>query len=147
MSSLYCQIRKEWVAALPEEIVRQRILNHMVSELQFPQALVSVECALSRFPHLSPAERARAPSRRVDIVCFAKQASSGQLFPLLVVECKAVKLTPKVINQVLGYNHFMRARFIAIANASEFRTGWFDVQQQKFVFIDFLPDYHALMGS
>ena len=147
MSSLYCSVRKEWVAALPEEKVRQRILTQMISELEFPSALVSVECALRRFPHLNPAERVKVPDRRVDIVCFAKGTTCGQLYPLLVIECKAVKLTAKVVNQVLGYNHFMRARFIAIANEKEFRLGWFDPLQEKYVFIDFLPDYHALVGA
>jgi hypothetical protein len=143
---LYCKVRKEWVAALPEEIIRQRILNYMISQLECPAALVSVECALRSFPHLNAAERAVVPNRRADIVCFAKDTVSKQLYPLLVVECKAIKLTSRVINQVLGYNHFMRARFIAIANHTEFRLGWFDVQQDKYAFIDFLPAYHALIS-
>lgn len=145
--TLYCRIRKEWVAALPEEYVRQRILNHMIDDLEFPAPLIAVECALGRMPHLSAAERAHVPDRRADIVCFAKDPVSGQLYPLLVIECKAVKLAARVINQVLGYNHFMRAHFIAIANQEEIRLGWYDAQRGQYEFVDYLPGHPSLIKS
>lgn len=141
--TLYCSIRKTWVAALPEEHVRQRIINQMINELGFPGSLIAVEKAVRQLPHLSVSDRRHVPDRRADIICFAN--GSQGLYPLLTIECKAVKLTKRVVNQVVGYNHYIRASFIAITNQNETRTGWFD--GEKYAFVDYLPSYEALITS
>lgn len=146
--SLYCQIRQARVSALPEEKVRQRLLNHMIQELGFPASLIAVEKSLRQLPHLSVTDRRLVPDRRADIICFAKGTVSGNdLYPLLLVECKAIKLSPRVINQVLGYNHFIRACFIAIANEDEIRIGWHDHLKGEYSFADYLPSYDQLCSS
>ncbi len=139
---LYCPIRKEWVTALPEECVRQRILSHMIEEKGFPASLIVVEKAIRQLPHLLNDNR-RIPDRRVDVACFAKGATG--LYPLLAIECKAVPLTERVIHQVTGYNHYIGASFIAIVNEHELKTGWYDSVKSAYVFVDFLPGYHELL--
>lgn len=139
---IFCSIRKEWVASLPEEQIRQSFLSHMITEKGFPVGLIAVEKALKQ---LSNIHSASIPDRRVDIVCFAKANSgSGELYPLLTVECKAVPLSPRTISQVVGYNHFVQARFIALVNQLEMRVGWFDHAKRGYTFIDYLPSYHEL---
>ncbi len=146
--SLFCPIRKTWIAALPEEFVRQRVLSHMIEEQGFPAALIVVEQAVRQLPHLSVTDRRLVPDRRADVVCFAKDlAAVSDLYPLLTIECKAVRLTPSVISQVLGYNHYIRACFIAIANQTDIRTGWYDPAKGEYVFVDYLPSYTALCAS
>lgn len=145
-SQLYCQIRKEWVAALPEEQVRQRLLEYMIGKLEYPASLVAVEQPLRLLPHLSVSDSRRVPDRRADILCFTK-TNDNVLRPLLLVECKAVKLSSGVINQVLGYNHYVGARFIALVNQNEIRTGWYDAAKEDYAFIDFLPTYSSLAGA
>jgi hypothetical protein len=143
---LFCSIRKEWVAALPEELVRQRLLLHMIEEKGFPASLIAVEQLLRQLPHLSPAHRQKVPNRRADIVCYAKELHpTASLYPLLIVECKSIKLTPPIMNQIAGYNHFVGSSFIAIANQEEIRTGWYDGQQKEYRFVDFLPLYSDLL--
>lgn len=144
--NLFCAIRKEWVAALPEEIVRQRLLLHMIDQKGFPASLVAVEQALGQLPHLSPIDRQRVPKRRADIICFANMKSSV-MHPLLIVECKSVKLVPSVMNQVVGYNHFVGSSFIAVVNHEEIRTGWYDHAKKDYVFVDYLPSYQELVAS
>jgi len=140
---VYCQIRKEWVAALPEEFVRQRFLQHMIGDCGYPAPLVVVEKAIENLPHLTLKDREKVPKRRLDIMCFAKNnEKKGELHPLLIVECKAVPLNQLVVGQVIGYNHFVRARFIAIVNETEIRFGWHDGSEYKF--IDYLPQFHFL---
>jgi len=143
MEQLYCPIRKGWVAALPEERVRQRILSHMIDEKGFPASLIVVEKAIKQLPHLATEGIHSIPDRRVDVACFAK-VSEG-LYPLLAIECKAVPLTSKVIHQVTGYNHYIRASFIAIVNEIELKTGWYDSVKNAYVFVDFLPSYQELL--
>jgi len=143
---IYCPIRREWVSALPEERVRQRILQHMINDCGFPAPLIAVEKALRQLPHLSTSDRCSIPDRRADIICFAKGIHPTQesLYPLLTVECKAIKLTPKVINQVVGYNYFIRAHFIVIVNQTELRTGWYDSNLETYKFVNYLPAFQDL---
>lgn len=146
--TLFCPIRKERVSALPEECVRQRVLLHMINERGFPASLIAVEKSLRQLPHLVMADLRQVPDRRADIICFAKNLKGcGDLYPLLTIECKAIKLSPRVISQVVGYNHFVQACFIAIVNQSEIRTGWYDKLQESYVFVDYLPSYHDLLSA
>lgn len=147
MEKVYCAIRKVLVAATPEEKVRQHLLRHMTVDLGFPPALIALEKGLSQMPHVTLTEQ-KIPDRRADIVCFAKGIHpQHDLYPLLLVECKAVKLTPKVVNQVSGYNHFLRACFICMANQEQVRTGWYDPVKQGYDFVDHLPSYSQLLKS
>ncbi len=144
---LYCRIRKEWIAATPEEFVRQRVLHHMIEDRGFPAELVAVEKSLRQMPHLGSVDRKTIPDRRADIVCFAKNSvmMGGELYPILTVECKAVKLNSGVISQVVGYNYVVRACFVAIVNQEEIRTGWYDSTRGEYVFINHLPQFHELV--
>lgn len=142
---IYCPIRRENVAALPEELIRQRFILFMLQERGFPASLVTVEKSLRQLPHLSPLERQAAPCRRADILCFAKGICGAAFHPLLLVECKAVKLTKRALNQVIGYNHHVRSCFIAIVNDQEMCLGWFDKAKGEYSFIEDLPPYNELL--
>ncbi|EFB41604.1 type I restriction enzyme HsdR N-terminal domain-containing protein [Parachlamydia acanthamoebae] len=143
---IYCPIRQEWVAALPEEYVRQSLITKMIRQLGFPVGLMGVERELSLMPHLSQAKM--IPDRRIDIVCFGQGIHPAHaLYPLLVIECKAVNLSTKVINQVTGYNHFLGAYFIAVANQHEIKFGWQNALKKEYAFIDFIPTYQDLLKS
>lgn len=146
--TLHCLVRRRRVAALPEEIVRQHVLKHLV-ELGFPLSLIVVEMSLEQMPHISSSPANSADSaRRADIVCFAKDIHPlHSLYPLLLVECKAVKLTSKTLTQVTGYNHFLKAHFIAVANQKELRTGWFDPVRKAYTFVEHLPSYSQMISS
>ena len=144
---IYDIIRNEWVAALPEEIIRQKLVAMMIEDKGFPKELISVEKSLRDMPHLTDI-KGSLPDRRVDIVAFAKGIHpSYNLYPLLVVECKAVKITEKVISQVTGYNHYMKACFVAVANDTELRTGWDNNTLDKYTFIEGMPTYDELVAA
>lgn len=144
--TLFCPIRKNHVLALPEECVRVQLLNDLISKLGFPESGIAIERQLSKMPHLN-LSFTQTPNRRLDILCFAKGIyKDHDLYPLLLIECKAVKLTEKMVNQVVGYNRFLRACFICLINEEEIRTGWYDIHQKQYRFIPFLPSYAELMN-
>lgn len=141
---IYCQARKDWVVATPEEKIRQELLHHL-GTLGFPASHILVEKGLHQMPHLS-LKGNTLPLRRADIVCFGKDIHPGEeLYPLLLIECKAVKITQKMVSQVIGYNHYLHAFFIAVANGEEILTGWWDRGQKKYQFIHSLPRYSDLI--
>jgi hypothetical protein len=144
---IYCAIRKEWLESSPEEIVRQEVLHRLVERCGFPLSCIAVEQQLKQMPHLR-LSHTQFPNRRADIVCFAKGIHpTFDLYPLLLIECKAVKLTSKVINQVVGYNHYLQAFFIAAVNQDEVRLGWIESTTKTYTFIAQMPSYTELLAA
>lgn len=143
--SLTCPIRKAAVSALPEERIRVQLLCDLIDKLGFPASIIAVEKELSQIPHLRSLSK-KLPQRRADILCFAKEIHpTEELYPLLLIECKAVKLTSKMVNQVVGYNHYLQAPYIALVNQDEIRTGWFDYEIEAYRFVPYLPTYAQLI--
>lgn len=147
MQEVYCQIRKEWVAAQPEELVRQALVRRMVDELGYPSSLITVEKSLQQLPHIEQSGL-KLPLRRADILVFAKGIHpQHDLYPLLMIECKAIPLNGKVISQVTGYNHYVQAVYVAVANGEQVQTGWYNSVKKGYQFVEFLPSYSDLLSK
>ena len=109
-----------YVAATPEERVRQRLLVLMTRQLGYPKELLSVEKKLSELPHLNGLSG--LPNRRADVLCFAKGVHEDYpLFPLLLIECKEGEIGEEAACQALGYNHYVQAPFVALAGENEIK--------------------------
>jgi hypothetical protein len=142
-SLIYDTVRKKWVAATPEEMIRQWLIRQMVEKLGYPRILIAIEKELSQLPHLKLKPYKEIPKRRADIIVF----SPGTLKPLLMIECKAVALTPKFAQQVIGYNTVVGASFLAMANDKHVLTGCFDTQAGMYQFKKGLPDFETLIAE
>lgn len=139
---LYDEIRKLFVPATPEEIVRQKLIKKMLLQLSYPRELLSVERPLK---DLCPkAIHKKIPTRRVDIASFANVES--KMIPLLVVECKESRaLELDALAQVQGYNHFIGAPFIAVAYPGGETFGY--LTRQGFSYLSYLPTYQELLQA
>lgn len=138
---IYDRVRDLWVLATPEEIVRQNLLKKMINELFYPKELIVVEKALSEIPLFASVS---TPLRRIDVACFAAKIHPGHaLYPLLLVECKeSEKDALKALEQVKGYNRFVKAYFIAVAHPGGELFGF--LEQGSFRLLNYLPSYHQL---
>lgn len=135
--SIYDPIREKEVNATPEECVRVDLLHKMFT-LGYPKHLIRVEVALKPSVLTHAVKDSKAPRRRLDIVCYQK---SGHSFtPLLLVECKACALSNATLRQVIGYNYYLKAPFICVANAFEMRFGSLDLER-----VESLPSYETLL--
>lgn len=144
-SKIYDPIRKKWVVDSPEERVRQALIKKLIEELGFEKSLIAIEKELDIFSFPEAKTKAK---RRADIICFAKNIHPNYpLYPLLMIECKAVPLTHKVIEQVAGYNHFISACFIAVANEQEVKMLWYEKDKKEYQSIDFIPSYQQLLAT
>lgn len=96
-------IRRQWVALLPEEWVRQHFLNFLVHNRGCPAALIAVE------QHL----RLNGLGKRADIVVHAADGRAVAL-----VECKApgVRLTQAVFEQAARYNSVFQVPWLLVTN-------------------------------
>ncbi len=137
---LYDEVRKLWVKATPEEIVRQNLIKKMIEKLSYPRELLSVERALGDLCF----HKKGVPFRRVDLVCFAKGEEG--IFPLLIVECKeSSSLADEALAQVQGYNHFLGASFIAVSHPEGETFGY--PSEKGFSFLPYLPKYTDLIQA
>ncbi len=126
----------------PEERIRQAWIQKMVRDLGYPRSMIAVEKELSHLPHL---HSQKIPKRRADIIVFAKGIHPDYaLFPLLMIECKATKLLPHVASQVIGYNEYVQAPYIAIANETDLMLGHFDESAGMICFSRGLINYNRL---
>ncbi|MDJ0652149.1 MAG: type I restriction enzyme HsdR N-terminal domain-containing protein [Simkaniaceae bacterium] len=132
---IYDPIRKKWVMAIPEELVRQKILHLLTHELGYPPQAIAIEKKLSELPHLQQIE---VPIRRLDILC----CETKTLCPLLLIECKRTPLQQKMFAQLMGYNAFIKAPLICLANDREFLLGW--EGPKRAMSLDRLPNYKEL---
>jgi len=141
---IYDQVRNIWITATPEEIVRQNLLSKMIDELSYPKELIIVEKALSEIPLFSLTS---TPLRRIDVACFAKNIHpEHSLYPLLLIECKeSANDAMKALDQVKGYNLFVKAYFIAVAYPGGELFGF--LEKDKFRLLEYLPSYQQLVQA
>ena len=144
--SLFCLLRRTWVAALPEEQVRQALLQEMIHSLGYPPGYMVLEKGLDQLPHV---KKNNSPlKRRADLIVFGKDLHPHHaLYPLLLVECKAVSLTDKVLRQLVGYNQFVGAYFIAAVNQVESYLGYYHPIQKDFCFRKGILPYTTLIDE
>lgn len=143
---LFCTIRKRWITATPEEKIRQFYIQHMVENLCYPLNSIILEKNLNQLPHLDPSAHALLPTRRIDLLLLAKDLHPRfPFYPLLLIECKATPLNDKAMRQLMGYNHYLQACFVALANQQELRLGWMDPVSQIFQMSSGLPPYELLL--
>jgi hypothetical protein len=137
---LFDPIRKKWVVATPEEHIRQHLLLYMLESLGYPRRYITVEKEIALLPHLKSGLMTDIAKRRADILVCAPKSFA----PLLLIECKAVPLTETCMQQVIGYNSFVDAPFVSLANGEEVLTGHYQSQTQTYHFEKGLPSFESL---
>ena len=141
--SLYCLVRQKRVVAHPEECVRQHLIGYLIETLNFPRALLAVEKGIDELAKMVGFS-GHVPNRRIDLVAFARSDVGGELKPVLLVECKARKVTQDAVDQLLGYNHFLEVPFLALAAEKTFLIFRHHEQNHAYEMIDALRDYRRL---
>ncbi|WP_068467167.1 type I restriction enzyme HsdR N-terminal domain-containing protein [Candidatus Protochlamydia phocaeensis] len=145
-TQLFCLLRKKWIAATPEEKIRQNFVLSLTQQLGYPLGCLAMEKSLSQMPHLQHLSQSSLPNRRTDIIVFAQGLHPHYAYyPLLLIECKAVPLNAKVMRQIVGYNRYLQAYFLALVNQNENLFGWYDADLNDFSFRAGVPPYVVLL--
>ena len=127
---IFDQLRKKFLLLTPEEWVRQNIIRYLIEEKGFPPGLISTESGL----------KINLLRRRYDVLLYSKDK-----IPLLLVECKAPKVTinQPVVDQIVAYNSKIRAPYMLITNGIQHfflkrnLTGTFE-------FLNYFPEFKEL---
>jgi len=101
---VFDRIRKKKVVLTPEEWVRQSIINHLISNLKYPEGLISSE-SLLKYNNLN---------KRSDILVKSRNGIDNYL----LIECKSFKmrLNESHLSQVSVYNNVYSSKYIMITN-------------------------------
>ncbi len=100
---IFDEVRKKYVALIPEEWVRQQFIGYLLNDRKYPKNLIAVEHPLT----------INGVNHRADIVVFK---SDGK--PLVVVECKSpeISITQSVLQQISRYNILFKAPILILTN-------------------------------
>lgn len=131
---IFDEIRRKYVALIPEEWVRQHFINYLVNDRKFPKGLLAVEHPLT----------INNVNHRADIVAFA---SDGK--PLVVVECKApdIAINQSVIQQISRYNILLKAPILILTNGLLHFCVRIDFEKKISSPLDSIPFYQELTGK
>lgn len=134
--------RQHPVAVTPEELVRQRVVMHLVERLGYPLRSIETEYPLSR--------RTRS-RKRADIVAFI-EVDEDDPAVALVIECKEPNdpLGDSVWQQVETYGALLRAAHVAVANGSRVAARFNTAEEGEpptYKSVSDLPSYAALLDG
>lgn len=128
---IFDQIRKKFIVLTPEEWVRQHFINYIITELEYPKSLISVEQGL----------RYNSLLKRSDIIVFGRDGS-----PLVLIECKAAKhrLKQNVVEQAVMYNRTIGAEYIIVTNGKESACLSLNKEKSSVEYLPHVPRYEDL---
>lgn len=119
-------IRKKFLVLTPEEWVRQHVVHFLISEKQFPAALINVEKQLTL----------HQTKKRYDVVVFNPDGTIH-----LIVECKAphISIAQDTFDQIARYNLVTNATYLMVTNGLKHYFCRMDYENQRYVFLADIP--------
>jgi hypothetical protein len=139
MVNIFCPFRRKYVAATPEEYVRQTFLHALVEQFGYPQSLIGVEV---------PIAVGAGVDKRCDAVVYSRS-----LQPLVLIEFKApeVAITQTTLDQAAVYNTTVHAPYLILANGKQTVVARIDKQSadgeqtEQIQFLNHIPSWNQLL--
>ncbi|QCX39229.1 type I restriction enzyme HsdR N-terminal domain-containing protein [Aureibaculum algae] len=121
-------IRKKNMVLTPEEWVRQHVVHYLINHLNYPKSIIAVEKQLT----------INTLKKRFDILVFNTKGN-----PEIIIECKApkVKITQDTFDQIARYNLNLNAKYLMVTNGLNHYFCQMDSENEKYVFLETLPNY------
>ena len=124
-------LRRQYVALPPEDWVRQHFVHFLTEQKHYPQALLSNEVEL----------KVSEKKLRCDTLLYTKE-----LQPRMIIEYKAptIQLQQKTFDQISAYNLLLKVDYLVVSNGLQHYCCRMDYAQQRYTFLEQLPDYENL---
>lgn len=119
-------IRKAYIILLPEELVRQLLIQYFIHENIYSQNLIQVEKSI----------KVNDIERRFDIVVYDKTTK-----PFLLIECKShtSRINQSVFDQASMYNIALKAPYLMVCNGVSTYLAHIDFENGSFQFQSSFP--------
>ena len=135
-------VREKYVPAMPEEEVRQKVLQYLIKVLKVPKQVIRVEYLLSKAGLDS--------KNRADILIGYYNPDDGHMHCLCVIECKAPDvdiLTEDVKAQAIGYSDDLDTDFVVVVNGVYSCCWIYDRDKDQYNVIKKLPVYQKMIDG
>jgi hypothetical protein len=134
LTQVFDPIRKKFLIATPEEIVRQLWIAYFTEYLKVNPKLIAIERAFS----------INDLNKRFDLVVFSNTTK-----PVLLAEFKApgVKITQSTFDQIAQYNMALHVPYTLVSNGMQHFCFQIDDKQKEFVWLKELPQFSLNTGS
>lgn len=121
-------IRKKFIVLTPEEWIRQHLVHFLISNMNYPKSLISVEDGM----------KVNRMQKRSDVVVYNR---TGEIF--MAIECKAlsVKLSQKTMDQLSIYNQKYKAEYLVLTNGLQVIICKMNYTSKAHKFVDQFPAY------
>ena len=126
---VFDRIRKKKVVLTPEEWVRQSIINHIITNLNYTEGLISIE-SLLKYNNLN---------KRSDILVKSRNGIDNYL----LIECKSFKmrLNESHLSQVSVYNNVYSSKYMMITNGIDHFVISGSDKSVDINILNYIPDY------
>ena len=120
--------RKKWLVLQPEELVRQLVIQYLLTEKNYRASHMAVERML----------KVNKLTKRCDILMYDLQQQ-----PFLLVECKApaVKIDQGVFRQIAWYNMPLKVQYLMVTNGITTYCCAMDYEQEDYSFLTEIPEF------
>ncbi|MCQ2193763.1 MAG: type I restriction enzyme HsdR N-terminal domain-containing protein [Paludibacteraceae bacterium] len=124
--TIFDRCRKKFVALTPEEWVRQNMVEFLIREKGFSEALIGNEVLV----------KVSDMHKRCDTVIYGQE---GQ--PILIVEYKAphIEITQKTFDQIAMYNFKLKVSFLIVSNGLKHYCCEVDYENNRYNFLREIP--------
>ena len=129
--TIFDPVRRKYVALTPEEWVRHRFVNYLITFKNYPKELLANEVLV----------KLNGTSKRCDTVAYNRF-----LAPLVIVEYKAptVSITSAVFDQIARYNMVLHVEYLIVSNGLNHYCCKIDYDSQTYTFLNGIPGYDEL---
>lgn len=124
--------RKRFVTLTPEEWVRQNFISFLIDDLNYPSALLAVECQVE----------VQSMKKRCDAILYNNEAK-----PILIIEFKApdILITQSTFDQVAIYNSKLAVDYFIISNGFEHYFCKVDIKNARYEIASNIPSYQEFI--
>lgn len=121
-------LRKKYLVLLPEEWVRQHLIQYLIQEKGYPPGLIRQEARLEL----------NTLHKRADVVVFNREGKAQT-----IIECKAphVSLGQETFDQLASYNQTYKASVLIISNGLVHYCCLTNQENGSYSFVDDIPCY------
>ncbi|MCQ2217001.1 MAG: type I restriction enzyme HsdR N-terminal domain-containing protein [Paludibacteraceae bacterium] len=123
---IFDRCRKKFVALTPEEWVRQNMVEFLINEKGFSEALIGNEVLVN----------VSEMHKRCDTVIYGREGE-----PILIVEYKAphIEITQKTFDQIAMYNFKLKVSFLIVSNGLTHYCCEVDYENNRYKFLRDIP--------
>ncbi len=125
---IFDPVRKKWLVATPEELIRQHWIQHLHLEGGYPYSFLSIEKKIN----------VNKLEKRYDIVAYNHLSQ-----PYLLIECKSQssKIHQKYFEQAAIYNIAIKAPYLMVTNGVQTFIAHIDFSLGSYTFIQNIPKF------